>query len=310
LRRRGRSGIFVHCDVFLDGAAASRRIAHLSSDPLRGLLRISDLGPNFAAALASRLRRRPKNVTRAAHAEAEFNKAHTMAEWTPEYLKLLLCLPSQLQAEALAALLRARIAGCQIACALRTDQAVSTLASHGPFDLLIWANAEYSPDPGEALHAFRRAQAGVRIAVLAATAEPEQLAPFITDSVAAIVPATTPADIAVGILEVLACGERRMPQPTAEARPAANGARTAKAPPDSIAVSIAILSRRQRDVLQLLSRAESNKAIARLLGVGENTVKTHVKQIMRRLGVKNRTEAALLARRLVAPADGDGGGRA
>jgi len=58
------------------------------------------------------------------------------------------------------------------------------------------------------------------------------------------------------------------------------------------------LSPRQIDVLRLLSRGESNKTIARALQMGENTVKTHLKQIMKRLNVRNRTEAALAAARL------------
>jgi DNA-binding NarL/FixJ family response regulator len=55
------------------------------------------------------------------------------------------------------------------------------------------------------------------------------------------------------------------------------------------------LTRRQRDVLGLISQGKSNKLIADALDMSESTVKAHVKQIIRRLNVANRTQAALLA---------------
>jgi DNA-binding NarL/FixJ family response regulator len=59
-----------------------------------------------------------------------------------------------------------------------------------------------------------------------------------------------------------------------------------------------LLTRRQRDVLSLISEGKSNKLIADALGMSESTVKAHVKQIIRRLNVVNRTQAALLAARV------------
>lgn len=57
------------------------------------------------------------------------------------------------------------------------------------------------------------------------------------------------------------------------------------------------LTRRQRDVLALISEGKSNKLIADALAMSESTVKAHVKQIIKRMQVANRTQAALLATR-------------
>jgi two-component system, NarL family, nitrate/nitrite response regulator NarL len=57
------------------------------------------------------------------------------------------------------------------------------------------------------------------------------------------------------------------------------------------------LTRRQRDVLALISEGRSNKLIGEALNMTESTVKAHVKQIIKRLHVANRTQAALLATR-------------
>lgn len=57
------------------------------------------------------------------------------------------------------------------------------------------------------------------------------------------------------------------------------------------------LTRRQRDVLALISEGKPNKLIGDALTMSESTVKAHVKQIIKRLHVANRTQAALLATR-------------
>jgi DNA-binding NarL/FixJ family response regulator len=55
------------------------------------------------------------------------------------------------------------------------------------------------------------------------------------------------------------------------------------------------LTPRQWEVLGLLGNGKSNKAIAKDLGMQETTVKAHIKQIMKKLNVENRTQAALFA---------------
>ena len=55
------------------------------------------------------------------------------------------------------------------------------------------------------------------------------------------------------------------------------------------------LTRRERDVLALIARGQSNKRIALELGISEKTVKTHVGHLLAKLGVADRTQAALMA---------------
>lgn len=52
---------------------------------------------------------------------------------------------------------------------------------------------------------------------------------------------------------------------------------------------------RQMDVLQLLAQGQCNKSIARELGIGVGTVKTHVKSLCEKLGATARTHAVVLA---------------
>jgi DNA-binding NarL/FixJ family response regulator len=55
------------------------------------------------------------------------------------------------------------------------------------------------------------------------------------------------------------------------------------------------LTERETDVLRLLAQGKANKEIAAALSIGEKTVKTHVSNILMKLGVRSRTQAALYA---------------
>ena len=58
---------------------------------------------------------------------------------------------------------------------------------------------------------------------------------------------------------------------------------------------LSVLTSRQLDVLELIRRGESNKQIAKHLGLSDGTIKVHCLSIFRALGVANRTQAAMLA---------------
>lgn len=59
--------------------------------------------------------------------------------------------------------------------------------------------------------------------------------------------------------------------------------------------AMAHLTARERDLLRQLARGASNKLIARRLGITEGTTKVHMKNLLRKLGLRSRVEAAVLA---------------
>jgi DNA-binding CsgD family transcriptional regulator len=91
------------------------------------------------------------------------------------------------------------------------------------------------------------------------------------------------AELSEGAIELEVGGEPA----SAAARPAALPAADA----DTSRLG-ELLTRRELDVLRLMARGDSNKAIATELVVSEGTVKFHVKNILRKLRAANRVEAA------------------
>jgi len=71
-------------------------------------------------------------------------------------------------------------------------------------------------------------------------------------------------------------------------------AKALNAPPAASAV-VGELTERERETLMLLADGRSNKEIARLLGISDATVKVHIKNLLRKLSLKSRLEAAVWA---------------
>lgn len=74
--------------------------------------------------------------------------------------------------------------------------------------------------------------------------------------------------------------------------------------PFPAAPEIETLTAREHEVLLLIANAYTNPEIARILGVGEQTVKTHVSNVLAKLGVRDRVHAAVYAHtRRIVPRD-------
>jgi len=56
------------------------------------------------------------------------------------------------------------------------------------------------------------------------------------------------------------------------------------------------LTRREREILQLIAQGKTNKEISKMLFISTETVKSHIKNIFKKLNIKNRVEAIMKAR--------------
>jgi DNA-binding NarL/FixJ family response regulator len=123
------------------------------------------------------------------------------------------------------------------------------------------------------------------ILVAADCDDPERAHVILRAGARGFLPASYSLKVLIGALERVRTGGTYVPLTLTEAAP------TAQREPWRA------LTRRQCDVLALVTEGKANKLIADALDMSESTVKAHVKQIIRRLKVANRTQAALLATR-------------
>ena len=88
---------------------------------------------------------------------------------------------------------------------------------------------------------------------------------------------------------------RQQSAPAAVATPHTPPAPTAAKPRPRDDSGLSTLSAREREILTLIARGDSNKLIARALEIAETTVKIHVQHILRKLDCSSRVQAAVLA---------------
>lgn len=104
-----------------------------------------------------------------------------------------------------------------------------------------------------------------------------------------------PCNTLIALLQLAALGHRIMPPDVADVLRRDDLRLQAPAVQHDAADGRSNLSQREHDVLCCLMAGYSNKRIARKLDVTEATVKVHVKAILRKLNVANRTQAAMWA---------------
>lgn len=106
-----------------------------------------------------------------------------------------------------------------------------------------------------------------------------------------------PSEKLVEAIRAAARGESFL-QPSIAAKVVAEFNRLSHATPKASTALLEPLSERERDVLRFLARGMSNKEIAAALNLAEGTVKNHMSNVLGKLGVMDRTQAALKAREL------------
>jgi DNA-binding NarL/FixJ family response regulator len=125
------------------------------------------------------------------------------------------------------------------------------------------------------------------IVVVSAVGDPKIMQDVIMGGACAFIPKSAPGQVLINALRVILAGGTYMPTGIVAALRGGDG------------TSHSELTLRQRRVLELLSTGLSNKRIARALDISEITVKAHVTAIFRKLGVSNRVQAGLEARRVL-----------
>jgi DNA-binding NarL/FixJ family response regulator len=139
-----------------------------------------------------------------------------------------------------------------------------------------------------AIGVLRREQPDTEVIALTSVLEDEKVVGAVRAGAIGYLLKDTQADELCRAIKAAAAGQVQL-SPQAAARLM----REVKAPE-----SPETLTERETEVLRLLAKGQSNKEIAQGLVIGEKTVKTHVSNILAKLGVPSRTQAALYAVRI------------
>ena len=135
------------------------------------------------------------------------------------------------------------------------------------------------------------------VLVLTSSQDDAHLVQAIRAGALSYLPKTADVDQVVASVRAAARGESVL-QPAATARLLKELRRGSAADP------LGRLTPRERDVLTEVARGRSNREIARALSVSEETVKSHVSSILAKLGLADRTQAAIFGlRRQLVPLD-------
>ncbi|MGA9856858.1 MAG: response regulator transcription factor [Solirubrobacteraceae bacterium] len=172
-------------------------------------------------------------------------------------------------------------------------QAVARAAELAP-DVILMDLVMPGLDGIGAMRELRRTAPASRVIVLTSFLDDERLMPALTAGAAGyLLKDVEPAELARAVRR--ACAGEALIDPTVAARlldTLSEGEGRSAAPAADLA---AALTPREGEVLELVALGYSNKRIARELGVAEKTVKTHIGHLLAKLGVADRTQAALLA---------------
>ena len=155
------------------------------------------------------------------------------------------------------------------------DTALTVALADGPSDIILLDDRMLAQTGAAALEPLRTLLSGIPLAVLASA--PGQRYPG-----ARVIPLTFSGSLPLSVIKSIAA-EKILPKASAGSCEAITT--------DTETVGHLSLTRREQQVLALLSQGFANKQITRRLTIEEVTVRLHLRGVFRKLGVHNRTQA-------------------
>lgn len=195
-------------------------------------------------------------------------------------MRILIADDHDLVREAIAAFLVSE-GQAEVATAGSLSEALEIAVADGPFDLALLDYNMPGMNGLEGLERMRKVKDGLPVAILSGTTTRALAEEAIAAGAAGFVPKTLTPKSMITAAQFMAAGEVYAPFNFMQHK--GQSAAT-------------MLSSREIEVLQGICRGQSNKEIALDYDLHEATVKLHAKTLCRKLGAKNRTHAAMIAR--------------
>lgn len=203
--------------------------------------------------------------------------------------------------------LQVHFPGSQIVEADNLAAARRELDPDGAFDLVL-VDVDAPDSPVDALRSLRQSHPRTRLVALSVTVTRGSILRSLENGLFGFISKSQSDEEIFSAISDILSGRIYVPltmsQPDGEHVSAAHGSdHKAAFPPVDHELHAERLTPRQREILPLLAKGMSNKEIARVLKIAEGTTKIHASGLLRVLGVRNRTEAAVAARDYIAPDD-------
>ena len=174
------------------------------------------------------------------------------------------------------------------------DELLAQAREAPPFDLVLLDLYMPGAEPGPGVAAVLAAMQGVPVALMSGHASGDEVRRAIAAGARGFLPKTMSSDLFAMAISMILAGGTYLPAETLQTVPASrsdgNGGMEGSA-------LNSVLSPRERQVLVRVAAGASNKEIGRELNLAEVTVKLHVRQILRKIKARNRSEAASMATR-------------
>lgn len=179
----------------------------------------------------------------------------------------------------------------EILTAESLDDALAVAERSQPLDLVILDLKMPGMLGLDGLKEMRTRLPGLPVVIMSGGASQEDVRTALDMGARGYLPKTLSGPALVSAIKLILAGERFVPFDAFSPSPEA-------VPFPRVAEAAAALTQREREVLDYLKDGLSNKEIARALDLQEVTIKLHIRGICRKLGAKNRTQAALRAQEL------------
>ena len=198
-------------------------------------------------------------------------------------MRVLVCDDHSLFREGLRLLLEKLDASMEVTLTASADEALQATRD-GMFDLILLDWHMDGLEGARALEALRESAPLTRVVVLSGDRNSELVRSAVDLGAAGFIPKDSPPAQLMIAVKTIAEGGVYLPSA---------GLSTIRT--RDVRDAFPTLTDRQADVLRAALRGNSNKLIARELGISDGTVKTHLRAIYQELGTRNRTEAVYMA---------------
>jgi two-component system, NarL family, nitrate/nitrite response regulator NarL len=214
-------------------------------------------------------------------------------------LKVLVIDDHPLVQEGVSAALESLADDVTVMAARDAEQGLAAAAANPDLDLVLLDLALPGMSGFNLIGKLHERLPSLPVVVLSALEEPENVRHAINAGAMGFVPKSAATKVLIEVLQQVLEGNVTVPLALQSSGPAIShalpGAGDNSNTPEP---DVALLTLRQLEVLSRVCQGKTNKQIATELGLSEKTVKAHVTAIFKVLGVVNRTQAVLVARRV------------